>query len=95
MNMYVSNLSFQTTEENLNKIFSEFGTVSSVKIILDRDTQQSRGFAFVEMPSEAEGRLALTGLNNKEVNGRTINVSLAREKPARDNDSYPRRNKSW
>lgn len=93
MNMYVSNLSFQTTEESLNKLFSKFGTVSSVKIILDRETQQSRGFAFVEMPSEAEGKEALAALNNKEVEGRPMNVSVAREKSDRGGGgSFQRRN---
>jgi len=98
MNIYVSNLSFQTTEESLDKMFSKYGTVSSVKIILDRETERSRGFAFVEMPSEAEGKEALSGLNNKEVDGRAINVTLAREKPDRGGaNSYPRRNdnKRW
>jgi RNA recognition motif-containing protein len=93
MNIYVSNLSFQTTEESLNKMFSKFGAVSSVKIILDRETQQSRGFAFVEMPSEAEGREAISALNNKEVEGRTMSVSVARERSDRSSsNSYSRRN---
>jgi RNA recognition motif-containing protein len=90
MNIYASNLSFQTTEEGLNKLFSKFGTVSSVKIILDRETQQSRGFAFIEMPSEAEGNAALSALNDTEVDGRPMNVSVAREKAGRSSfDSYP------
>lgn len=93
MNMYVSNLGFQVTEETLNKLFSKFGAVSSVKIILDRETQQSRGFAFVEMPSEAEGKEALAALNNKEVEGRTINVSIAKEKSDRGGSgSFQKRN---
>lgn len=83
MNIYVSNLSFQVTEESLISLFSKFGTVTSAKIIKDRETQQSRGFAFVEMPSEAEGREALSNLNNKEVEGRLLSVSVAREKSDR------------
>lgn len=93
MNMYVSNLSFQTTEESLNRLFSKFGTVSSVKIILDRETQQSRGFGFVEMQSETEGNAALSALNNKEVEGRPMNVSVAREKSDRSGSgSFQKRN---
>lgn len=88
MNLYVSNLNFQITEESLNKIFSNYGTVNSVKIILDRETQRSRGFAFVEMSSEAEGREALSALNNKEVEGRMMNVSVAREKSERNNKRW-------
>ena len=80
MNIYVSNLSFKVTEQTLIDLFSKYGTVNSAKIIKDRETQQSRGFAFVEMASESEGRQALEGLNNKDVDGRTINVSVAREK---------------
>src|SRR3954454_15829559 len=97
MNLYVSNLSFQITEESLNKIFSKYGTVNSVKIILDRETQRSRGFAFVEMSSEAEGKEALSALNNKEVDGRMMNVSVARDKQDRSSgSSYQRRdNKRW
>jgi len=97
MNLYVSNLSFQTTEESLNTMFSKYGKVNSVKIILDRETQRSRGFAFVEMSSEAEGKEALSALNNKEVDGRTMSVSVARDKQDRSSNSfYQRRNdKRW
>jgi RNA recognition motif-containing protein len=98
MNIYVSNLSFNVTEEGLTELFSAFGTVSSAKIIKDRETQQSRGFAFVEMPSEAEGREALANLNNKEVDGRPLNVSVAREKTDKGSQSsYSRRqdNRRW
>jgi RNA recognition motif-containing protein len=98
MNIYVSNLSFNVTEESLISLFSKFGTVTSAKIIKDRETQQSRGFAFVEMPSEAEGREALSNLNNKEVEGRLLSVSVAREKSDRGSQSsYTRRqdNRRW
>jgi RNA recognition motif-containing protein len=80
MNIYVSNLSFRTTEKDLNNMFSTFGNVASAKIIMDRESGQSRGFAFVEMPSEEEAKKAMAGLNNKEIEGRPLSVSEAREK---------------
>ena len=80
MNIYVSNLSFHTTEEDLNNMFAKFGAVTSAKIIMDRESGRSRGFAFVEMPSEAEAKEAILGLNNKEIEGRSLSVSVAREK---------------
>jgi len=83
MNIYVSNLSFHTTEEDLNSMFAKFGVVTSAKIIMDRESGQSRGFAFVEMPSEEEGNKAMLGLNNKEIEGRPLSVSVAREKTDR------------
>jgi len=67
----------------LNTMFSKYGKVNSVKIILDRETQRSRGFAFVEMPSEEEGNAALNGLNGKDIQGRALSVSVAREKEDR------------
>ena len=89
MNMYVSNLSFHTAEEDLRKMFEKFGTVSSAKIITDRETGRSRGFGFVEMDSEAEAKEAIIGLNNKEIEGRAMSVSVAREKTSRTD------NKRW
>jgi RNA recognition motif-containing protein len=83
MNIYVSNLSFHTTEEDLKNLFAKFGAVSSAKIIMDRETNRSRGFGFVEMPSEAEGKEAMSALNNKEVEGRAMSVSVAREREDR------------
>jgi RNA recognition motif-containing protein len=80
--MYVSNLSFHTTDEDLNKLFSQFGSVSSAKVINDRETGRSRGFAFVEMPSDDEAQKAIAGLNNKEVEGRAMSVSVAKPKKA-------------
>lgn len=86
MNMYVSNLSFHTVEDDLRKLFGQFGSVSSVKIITDRETGRSRGFAFVEMDADTEAKEAMKGLNNKEIEGRALSVSEAREKaPRADN----------
>ena len=89
MNMYVSNLSFHTTDEDLKTLFAQFGAVSSAKVIMDRDTGRSRGFAFVEMDSDAEAKEAIKGLNNKEIEGRAMSVSGAREKAPRPT------NKRW
>ena len=80
--MYVSNLSFHTTDDNLRELFEKFGTVSSVRIITDRESGRSRGFAFVEMSAEKEAREAIQGLNNKEIEGRAMSVSVAKEKKA-------------
>jgi RNA recognition motif-containing protein len=89
MNMYVSNLSFHTTEDDLQKLFAQFGAVSSAKIITDRETGRSRGFGFVEMGSDAEAKAAMTGLNNKEIEGTPMSVSVAREKtPRADNKRW-------
>ena len=84
MNMYVSNLSFQVTEDNLRQLFGAFGEVSSVKVITDRETGRSRGFAFVEMSSDEEANKAMAALNNKQVEGRAISVTVAREKEKRN-----------
>lgn len=83
MNIYVSNLSFHTTEEDLKNLFLKFGSVTSARIITDRETNKPRGFAFVEMPSEEEANAALKGLNNKEIQGRALSVTQAREKENR------------
>lgn len=89
MNMYVSNLSFHTMEDDLRKLFEQFGTVSSAKIITDRDTGRSRGFGFVEMESDEEAKKAMNALHNKEIEGRPMSVSLAKEKTNRPD------NKRW
>jgi len=78
MNIYVGNLSFEVTEEDLKQAFEGFGQVESVNIIKDRYSGESRGFGFVEMPAEAEAQSAITGLNGKELKGRTLNVNEAR-----------------
>ena len=83
MNIYVSNLSFNTNDAELNELFSKFGEVSSAKVIMDRESGRSRGFGFVEMPSSDEGKEAMLGLNNKEVEGRAMSVSIAKEREER------------
>ena len=83
MNIYVSNLSFNTNDAELQDLFSKFGTVTSAKVITDRETGRSRGFGFVEMSSEEEGKDAMLGLNNKEIEGRAMSVSVAKEREER------------
>mgnify|MGYP001052694999 FL=1 len=83
MNIYISNLSFDVTDKDLNDIFSDYGAVASAKVIMDRETGRSRGFGFVEMPSDEEGRNAIAQLDQAEYVGKTIRVSEARPKTDR------------
>ncbi|MFO8143672.1 MAG: RNA-binding protein [Dehalococcoidales bacterium] len=78
MKIYVGNLAYDVTEEELRQEFEAFGEVSSVSVITDRDTGRSKGFAFVEMPSTSEGQAAIADLNGKVVKERTLNVNPAR-----------------
>jgi RNA recognition motif-containing protein len=78
MNIYVGNLSYKTTEEDLRSAFEQFGAVASVSIIKDKFSGQSKGFGFVEMSSKGEGQSAIDGLNGKENNGRALKVNEAR-----------------
>lgn len=80
MNIYVGNLSYNTSEGNLETMFSEFGTVESVRIITDRETGRSKGFAFVDMPDDQEAMAAIEALNGQEIDGRTLRVNEARPK---------------
>lgn len=80
MKLYVGNLPHDMTEEQLRTLFSEAGHVMSAKIVLDRQTAQPRGFAFVEMESKAEGQRAISMFNSKMVEGRTLAVNEARPK---------------
>ncbi|MDH5526073.1 MAG: RNA-binding protein [Nitrospirota bacterium] len=83
MNLFVGNLSYQTTDHELREAFESFGEVSSASVIMDRETGRSRGFGFVEMSDDAEGRAAIEGLNGKEVNGRPLTVNEARPRAER------------
>ena len=78
MNLYVGNLSYEMSEENLRTEFAEYGEVQSAKIITDRDTGRSRGFGFVEMNSDDEGKKAMEALAGKDVEGRQLVVNEAR-----------------
>lgn len=78
MNIYVGNMSYDTTEDQLRQAFKAFGEVSTVRIITDRDSGQPKGFAFVEMLGETEAAQAIGGLHGTEMNGRTMNVNEAK-----------------
>lgn len=80
MNIYISNLSYQITDEDLKDLFAEYGEVTSAKVITDKFTGDSRGFGFVEMTNEEEGNKAVTELDKSKWDGRNINVSVARPK---------------
>lgn len=82
MKLYVGNLSFDTTTEDLQSMFGQIGTVESANLIEDRETGRSRGFAFVEMSSKEEGQNAISQLNGKEISGRSLTVNEA--KPRED-----------
>lgn len=79
-NIFVGNLSYQTTQDELHQAFSAYGNVERVNIITDRDTGQPRGFAFVEMTERRDAETAISQLNGAELNGRTLNVNEARPK---------------
>ncbi len=82
MKLYVGNLAFQTTSEELQTLFAQAGTVESVSLIEDRETGRSRGFGFVEMSSKEEGNAAIQQFNGKDMGGRALNVNEA--KPRED-----------
>jgi RNA recognition motif-containing protein len=87
MNIYVSNLSFAVQDEDLREFFAEYGEVSSVKVITDKLTNRSRGFAFVEMPDDAAAQKAIQELDGGMVDGRAIKVTEARPKEERSQKS--------
>ncbi len=86
MNIYVGNLAYAVTEDELREAFSEFGTVDTINLITDKFTGQSKGFGFVEMPNNSEADAAIKGLNDKPLKGRPLKVNQAKprgERPAR------------
>lgn len=87
MNIYVGNLSYQATDNDLRAAFEPHGQVSSARIIMDKDTGKSKGFGFVEMPNDAEARKAIEAVNNQDVAGRAVRVNEARPRE----DRPPRR----
>lgn len=91
MNIYVGNLSYNATEDDVRTAFEQFGQVSSVSLILDRETGRSKGFAFVEMPNEIDGRSAIEGLNLQRIAGRAVTVNEARPREARSGGARGRR----
>ena len=94
--IYVGNMSYETDEETLNQLFSEYGEVLSTKIIMDQFSGRSKGFAFVEMENNENAIAAINELNGKEVNGRNIKVNEAIDRPRKNNDRNNfRRNKRY
>ncbi len=86
MNIYIGNLAYTVTEDELREAFSEFGQVDSASIINDKFSGRSKGFGFVDMPNDSEAREAIESMNEKDLNGRTIKVNEAKpreERPAR------------
>jgi RNA recognition motif-containing protein len=86
MNIYIGNLPYSVTEDDLREAFSQFGQVNSANIITDKFSGRSKGFGFVDMPSDSDGREAIGAMNDKDFKGRTIKVNEARpreERPAR------------
>lgn len=88
MNIYVGNLSYSTTNDDLNSLFAEFGEVRRASVVIDRETQRSKGFGFVEMDDDAAATAAIEALNNKEFNGRALRINEA--KPREDRPRQPR-----
>ncbi len=87
MNIYIGNLSFDTTENQLRQAFEGFGEVSTVNIITDKYSGEPRGFAFVEMSTKDEAVAAIAGLNGKDMNGRALNVNEAKPRVQNSNRS--------
>jgi len=85
MTIYIGNMSFDTTEDQLRQAFEDFGEVSTVNIITDKSSGKPKGFAFVEMSTKDEAAAAISGLNGQELNGRTLNVDEAKPRTQNNN----------
>ena len=88
MNIYVGNLSYNTRDGDLHEIFSQFGEVTSAKVLMDKMTGRSKGFGFVEMPNQEEAVNAINGTNEREFDGRNLRVNESQPKPAGDRGGY-------
>ncbi len=91
MQIYVGNMSYNTTEEVLNELFSNYGDVDSVKVITDRETGRAKGFGFISMNDDSAGQKAIDELNGKEVDGRTLKVNEAKPKEDRPKRNFDNR----
>jgi len=83
VNIYVGNLSYSSTEESVRQHFAQYGEVSAVRIIQDRETGRSRGFGFVEMPNDEEAKAAISALDGKDIDGRPVKLNEAQPRPER------------
>lgn len=95
MNIYVSNLSYNVQDEDLREFFAEYGEVASAKVIMDKFTNRSRGFGFVEMSDDEAARKAIAELDGATVDGRTIKVNEAKPREERSNNNKRSFSKSW
>ncbi len=94
MNIYIGNMSYDTTEDHLRQAFEGFGEVTSVKVISDRDSGKPKGFAFVEMSGQDEAKAAISGLNGQDLNGRALNVNEAKPRTENGNRSSGNRSRN-
>jgi len=88
LKIYVGNLSFDTTDQELSRQFATYGEVASASVVMDRDTGRSRGFGFVDMPSDTEAKAAMAALNGKDLQGRTLTVNESRPREAGTGGGY-------